>query len=324
VQTTVLPLRDDQSRLRTDPNGSGPLKRPSGLFFHRELRRGLSLHAGDVLEEPMTGVPGAQEAGLSCIFFLDGQVAARFGDRRVEFRGGGARGAIDATAVLRSRRESFQRINDRRQVVQHVVVTATPEWLDGEGLDLSGARPGDALCRHPHLATFRWTPNARLTSLLHGVFQPSVYVPELQPLYFEGHAIGIVVETLAAMLQAEHGPATPRGLSRHDSARLQRARDYIAAHLDVSLTVAQVAREAGASPSALQRLFRRVEGCSLFDYVRRLRLEGAHAALCREGISVQAASALAGYTSAANFATAFRRAYGITPTEARQRSKGGV
>jgi AraC-like DNA-binding protein len=317
-------LQDDQFRLSGDPSGVGPrigrTKRPiSGVFFHRQVRQGLFLHAGDRIEEPAV-VPSTQDAGLSCIFFLDGQVAARFGDRRVEFRGGGPGRAIDAAAVLRTRRENFQRINEWRQAVQHVVVTATPEWLEGEGLELAGARRGDALDRQPHLSTFRWSPSARLTSLVHGVFQQSVYVPELQHLYFEGHAIGIVVETLGAMLQAERDPAGPRGLSRHDGVRLQRARDYIAANLDLSLTVPQVAREAGASPSALQRLFRRVEGCSLFEYVRRLRLERAHAALCAEGSSVQAASVLAGYTSAANFATAFRRAYGITPSEARQRS----
>ncbi|MFQ6685116.1 helix-turn-helix domain-containing protein, partial [Bordetella pertussis] len=37
------------------------------------------------------------------------------------------------------------------------------------------------------------------------------------------------------------------------------------------------------------------------------------------GLSVAQAACLAGYTSAANFATAFRRAFGVTPGQLRAR-----
>lgn len=117
------------------------------------------------------------------------------------------------------------------------------------------------------------------------------------------------------------GSADPR---RHDRIRLQRAREWIASHLHQPLTVAAIARAAGASPSALQRLFQRVEGQSLFEHVRRLRLEQARLALRSGALSVQEAGAQAGYTSAANFATAFRRQFGCAPREvrARQHCKG--
>ncbi|CFO34701.1 transcriptional regulator [Bordetella pertussis] len=38
-----------------------------------------------------------------------------------------------------------------------------------------------------------------------------------------------------------------------------------------------------------------------------------------DGLSVAQAACLAGYTSAANFATAFRRAFGVTPGQLRAR-----
>lgn len=66
----------------------------------------------------------------------------------------------------------------------------------------------------------------------------------------------------------------------------------------------------------LQRLFRVSEGCSVFEYVRVKRLEAALAALSAGATTVKEASLIAGYSSAANFATAFRRQFGMTPTEA--------
>jgi AraC-like DNA-binding protein len=55
------------------------------------------------------------------------------------------------------------------------------------------------------------------------------------------------------------------------------------------------------------------EGRSVFEYIR---LERAFAALRSGEASVQHASDLAGYASPANFATAFRRRFGLTPRDA--------
>jgi AraC-like DNA-binding protein len=60
-------------------------------------------------------------------------------------------------------------------------------------------------------------------------------------------------------------------------------------------------------------LFRISENQSIFEYVRTLRLERAFAALRSGEVTVQEASAIAGYSTAANFATAFRRQFATTP-----------
>jgi AraC-like DNA-binding protein len=70
----------------------------------------------------------------------------------------------------------------------------------------------------------------------------------------------------------------------------------------------------------LQRYFRAYTGMSAFAYQRRRLLDAARIALEREGISVNEAAHRAGYTSAANFATAFRRQFGIAPSQLRPRN----
>jgi len=56
---------------------------------------------------------------------------------------------------------------------------------------------------------------------------------------------------------------------------------------------------------------------SVFEYVRKRRLERARDALVAEAISVTEAATNAGYTSSANFSTAFKRAFGVPPKSMR-------
>ena len=71
------------------------------------------------------------------------------------------------------------------------------------------------------------------------------------------------------------------------------------------------------SPSSLRSKFRQRYGCTLFDYLRNCRLALARRYLL-EGHSVQQAAWMCGYQHATNFATAFRRHYGISPGDVRK------
>ncbi len=72
-----------------------------------------------------------------------------------------------------------------------------------------------------------------------------------------------------------------------------------------------------SSPSSLRSKFRQRYGCTLFDYLRNCRLALARRYLL-EGHSVQQAAWMCGYQHATNFATAFRRHYGISPGDVRK------
>ena len=144
MRTTVPALRDNQSRLpanqpapvaparlrvadllaRKDLELDIPDARVSpddtlieGELLHRELRPGLVLHAGSAYEQHAFTLATTQDAGLSCVFFLEGAVTVRYGERTLAFGGGHPR-AIDATAVIRTRRETFRRSSLEPQYVR--------------------------------------------------------------------------------------------------------------------------------------------------------------------------------------------------------------
>ena len=283
-----------------------------GAFLHRELRRGLVLHVSDAIEERAFTATSLLPEELSCIFFLEGSVDLSIGDRRFAFQAD--RGAARGVAIMNACPEHFTRASRGRQHLRHLVVSASPEWLHRDALEAVADTRGGTRLLHNHLAEHRWVLTPRMMELVRQIFAPSPLVPELRDLYLEGRAVELVAETMAAVLKADRSDAGGNLLTRQDRACLQRAKDFIEAHITGPLSVETIARAAGISASGLQRLFRVSENRSVFDYVRNNRLERGFAALGRGDISVKDASILAGYTSAANFATAFRRRFGIVPT----------
>lgn len=84
------------------------------------------------------------------------------------------------------------------------------------------------------------------------------------------------------------------------------------------ITLASLAAEFGASASTLSRQFRAAFDTSVMQYLADHRMNMARAALEKDEMSVAQAAFTAGFSGPANFTTAFKRTFGITPAEARR------
>jgi len=321
AQGAVMRVADLQNRpgltleSRNDRLSHGdPLFR--GAFWHRELRRGLHVHASDVVEvEDFTAI-SSQRAGLSCIFLIDGDVAIQVGERRFEFHGTG--NVREGLVIPSARSEEFRRISRGHQKLRHLVISVSPEWLDRDGLETMSDRRLASDLVDDHLAGQTWKTTPRLAELVQRILAPAQAPSSLRDLLIESAAVEIIAEALGASTHQDEREA-PTLLTAHDRSRLRRAEEYIAGHSGV-LLVEDIAREAGTSGSGLQRLFKAAHGTSVVEHIRQTRLEQAHRALAQDRVSIQEASTLAGYGNAANFATAFKRQFGLSPSEARRLS----
>ncbi|SDM95213.1 helix-turn-helix transcriptional regulator [Vreelandella arcis] len=139
-----------------------------------------------------------------------------------------------------------------------------------------------------------------------------------QPLIWQGLALQLLGAGLPDQaLQASANPSSAQashGLSARDEPRLAALHTQLAAHPARHYCLNDLAREAAMSPSSLRQKFRSRYGCSIFDHLRECRLAQAHQDLQR-GMSVQQVAHTCGYRHATNFATAFRRRFGIAPHE---------
>jgi AraC-like DNA-binding protein len=92
-------------------------------------------------------------------------------------------------------------------------------------------------------------------------------------------------------------------------------------HYRRPLTVAVVARALASSPRQVQRAFDEVGGTSFSAYLREVRLRSAAELIARQPLTVRQVSLLVGYRQPAHFAKAFRRRFGVTPAQYRDRAR---
>jgi AraC family transcriptional regulator, regulatory protein of adaptative response / methylphosphotriester-DNA alkyltransferase methyltransferase len=92
-------------------------------------------------------------------------------------------------------------------------------------------------------------------------------------------------------------------------------------HYRRPLTVAVVARALASSPRQVQRAFAEVGGTSFSAYLREVRLRNAAELIARQPLTVREVTLLVGYRQPPHFAKAFRRRFGVTPAQYRERAR---
>lgn len=128
-------------------------------------------------------------------------------------------------------------------------------------------------------------------------------------LFLESCALGLLaaqVDALAPKTRLSSTPLIERGLVE--------ARAYLDAHLDAPPSILQLARIVGINDFKLKRMFKAAFGTTIYGYVRQRRMERAAADLYA-GLSVANVAARVGYECPRCFAGAFRRHFGVLPSE---------
>jgi AraC family transcriptional regulator len=95
--------------------------------------------------------------------------------------------------------------------------------------------------------------------------------------------------------------------------RLERAREFLHAHIARAVTLAEMASVAGLSQFHLARYFKDAYGESPISYHRMLRLDRAAGLLAAGGRSLAEVAEATGYSDQVALSHAFRRTYGVSP-----------
>ena len=85
-----------------------------------------------------------------------------------------------------------------------------------------------------------------------------------------------------------------------------------------SIHTADVAHACHCSPSFISHIFKKNMGCSVSDYVNRLRLRDVKRLLADTGLSIQQISDVTGYSTPNYMSEVFRAQTGMTPREYRR------
>ncbi|RIX82858.1 response regulator transcription factor [Acidovorax cavernicola] len=107
-----------------------------------------------------------------------------------------------------------------------------------------------------------------------------------------------------------------------DRALMQAAERLVLADLSRVLPLRELAARVGTHEKRLSRVFKELTNRTVFEFVRHARLLEAQRLLLESAMRIEEIAAAVGFSSAANFATAFREYFDCTPSACRQAGAG--
>ena len=99
--------------------------------------------------------------------------------------------------------------------------------------------------------------------------------------------------------------------------RMNKVVAYINNHLDETLDLKTLANEAALSDFHFHRIFKALKGEAIGGYITRLRLEATARLLRYTALTIEEIAFNIGYETPASLSKAFKKQYGISPTEYR-------
>jgi AraC family transcriptional regulator len=131
----------------------------------------------------------------------------------------------------------------------------------------------------------------------------------------------LAVESLVLELLAECSRSRAEPLDTAAPPWLDRVNELLRARFAESLSLGAVAAAVGISAGHLARSFRRFHGCTVGEYVRRLRVKFACRQLAASDAPLVQVALDAGFTDQSHFTKTFKRHMGVTPAAFRDRNR---
>ena len=147
-----------------------------------------------------------------------------------------------------------------------------------------------------------------LSGLMMKIYDEFRHLDSASPVAIQG----LVLEMFATVSRNQANLTT-----RQPKRWLARAVEFLRESFTEHLTLTQVASAAGVHPVYLAREFRRFYGCTIGEYIRRLRVERACRQLSSSDESLATIAASAGFSDQSHFSRTFKRLVGMTPAQYR-------
>jgi len=166
-----------------------------------------------------------------------------------------------------------------------------------------------------HTAVLETAASFRTENISH--LARRIYQEFQSPDAFSSMAIeGLILEILAEVSRSK----TVSG-EKNCPRWLEQVRDFLHDNFAGSFFVEDVAKIAGVHPVHLSRVFRQKFGCTIGEYVRRLRVEFANRQISATEAPLSEIALAAGFADQSHLNKTFKSVFGLTPAEHRKMSR---
>lgn len=285
-----------------------------GKGFVREiaLRPGLKLILEDLeLQENFVAMAEVWPPPLEFSFCVSGKSRGTVRDIGCEFNMGPKQSSLFSTTTPIGTVE-----HPAGQHALFVIIWIEPRLLstlfkgefDQIPSDLRGIVDGSDKKHYYHLGNL--TPSMAVA--IHGILN-CPYQGIIKRMYLESRAMELITHQLAQLVSKESGAKAHAALRPDDIERIHYARDILIENLQNPPTVYRLSRMVGLNELKLQQGFRQIYGKTVFAYFRDYQFEEARCFLKEGNMNVAEAAYKLGYSKIDNFASSFKKIFGVSP-----------
>ncbi|WP_175721564.1 response regulator transcription factor [Burkholderia anthina] len=143
-----------------------------------------------------------------------------------------------------------------------------------------------------------------------------------KPFHFDEVRLRVAIHLRADGVAASPAPSTAgvepepdrQDATSVDVALFRQVKAIVLANFADQPDVEALAARTGTSPRRLSLALKRCTGLTVFDYIREERLKESRRLLLESNSDIATIALSVGYTSGANFATAFKARFGVSPS----------
>lgn len=111
------------------------------------------------------------------------------------------------------------------------------------------------------------------------------------------------------------------GQNDNQGDRIEEIVEYIHQNIQKNITRKDLADAVYLNPEYLSRLFKKEKGCTLSEFILKEKMNIAKSLLETTGFSVSIIASKVGYSNFSHFAQCFKKEFGVSPSEFRQKAK---
>jgi AraC family transcriptional regulator, transcriptional activator of the genes for pyochelin and ferripyochelin receptors len=139
----------------------------------------------------------------------------------------------------------------------------------------------------------------------------------LQRMYLECKVTELIVLQLANLKEREKDKQRFTSLKKGDIEKIYQAKEVLIRNCVEPPTLIKLAQQVGIHHMKLKHGFRQLFGTTMFGYLHDYRMEVARNLLLEDDMNVTTVANTVGYSHLGHFSAAFKRKFGMTPSECR-------
>jgi AraC-like DNA-binding protein len=313
-----------------------------GELSFEKISDGISMHCSHGLEKQAARSSASINPCISMNIVFAGNIGFSLGEDRYQFTASEHNPVLFINVIGET--EIFTRHLIEGQTVKKINITIDKQWL------LSRCKSTNDLANVHSIfgqnsAVYCFDCSPALVELAEQLFEQKVKLELGSQLQAEHLSLQVVHECLPLLLaenlssKSDHFVApisankqksslttklTKQALPQFGICKIEAALDGILLNNQLlkNVSLKEVASQLGLSISTLQRQVKEKHQVTVIEYLRNKRLDNAKKLLIIERKSIGEVSFMSGYTHVANFTTAFKKRFGVTPDKLRKEHFG--